>query len=424
VVIIKRGLDDLESELKRQHHAFLLDPHGIIFLSGRSDFALKAFWPLSSQAIREIIATRQFGNGPFTPIYSRELKDGMKIEFHKEKLLVNRYFLGPEGWSLLLLSPTNIIQTYRLLAILITLSLIVLTITFFIGAQRSLESSAEIASSEKRFREIFENSPEPIFILDNRTQQIIAANPHLANWLGYLPEELLELKMEDFLSSRDLVEGKEARYRKKDGTLVDVQTTRAALYYSGRPATLVMVRDITERKLYEKALERLSTMDGLTGIANRRHFDEFLDREWRRAARDKGKLSLVMCDIDFFKRYNDTYGHQKGDECLEKVAGVLNGTINRPGDLVARYGGEEFAVVLPDTDREGATRVAQTLQAKIEAMGLPHESSTVNKVVTISLGVATVSPAPGSSPGTLVAAADQALYQAKHTGRNRVVVFA
>jgi diguanylate cyclase (GGDEF)-like protein len=166
-------------------------------------------------------------------------------------------------------------------------------------------------------------------------------------------------------------------------------------------------------------LQQLSELDPLTSIANRRRFEETLAREWRRAARDEMPLSLIMIDIDYFKDFNDAYGHQLGDECLRRVAGEIREAITRPGDLVARYGGEEFAAILPSTPSRGAIAVAELLRARVERMGTRHEKSHCG-VVTISLGVATMTPGEAFAPETLVAAADGALYSAKRAGRNRV----
>jgi diguanylate cyclase (GGDEF)-like protein len=171
-----------------------------------------------------------------------------------------------------------------------------------------------------------------------------------------------------------------------------------------------------------RRLQSTSFRDGLTEIANRRRFDEFIDLEWRRSMRGGTPVSLIMIDIDFFKAYNDTYGHQRGDDCLKRVALCLSGALNRPGDLAARYGGEEFAIVLAGTTAGGARAVAETLRARVEGLGLPHAGSSTSDRVTITLGVASAIPLRDSSPATLIAAADRALYRAKRAGRNRVEV--
>jgi len=177
----------------------------------------------------------------------------------------------------------------------------------------------------------------------------------------------------------------------------------------------------SNRKLEENnmILQRLSTMDGLTGIANRRHFDATLQSEWKMGLREKTPLTIIMIDIDFFKKYNDGYGHQGGDDCLKAVASILNTTISRPGDFIARYGGEEFVVILPRTDAKGAAVIAEQLRANVEKRRIPHAFSSVADHVSISLGIATMQPDTSSSPENLLAKADEALYHAKEAGRNR-----
>ncbi|HHM04676.1 MAG TPA: diguanylate cyclase [Gammaproteobacteria bacterium] len=167
-----------------------------------------------------------------------------------------------------------------------------------------------------------------------------------------------------------------------------------------------------------KELQRLSSLDGLTGIANRRRFDEYLEQEWLRAARGGKRVSLILIDIDHFKAYNDNYGHQGGDCVLRRVAQALESDIRRPGDLVARYGGEEFAVILPDTDLEGAAQVAEGLRETVAALDIAHAHSSTASHVTISLGVASITPREGGLPATLIEAADSGLYEAKRKGRN------
>jgi len=167
-----------------------------------------------------------------------------------------------------------------------------------------------------------------------------------------------------------------------------------------------------------RELELLSKQDALTHIANRRHFDSTLAREFKRAARQKSELSLILVDIDHFKRYNDRYGHQGGDDCLRQVAGALAAACRRPGDLVARYGGEEFAIILPDTPLAGAVVVADSLRLAIAQLALAHADSDVAKTVTMSQGIASLVPDAHTTPEQLIECADQALYLAKRKGRN------
>jgi len=184
-----------------------------------------------------------------------------------------------------------------------------------------------------------------------------------------------------------------------------------------RDAAFQALREM-QKQLEEsnKKLQALSSLDGLTGIANRRQFDESLDKEWRRAARANSPLSLILIDIDFFKPFNDNYGHQAGDDCLIRVAKALQDAIVRPADLIARYGGEEFTAILPDTDAEGAAVVAEHLRAAVDALNITHEHSQATDHVTISLGIADKTDLPDLE--SLIQKADKSLYTAKESGRN------
>ncbi len=175
-------------------------------------------------------------------------------------------------------------------------------------------------------------------------------------------------------------------------------------------------------KVANDELRALADRDGLTQIANRRRFDEVLTQEWSRLSREGGVLSLIMCDIDYFKFYNDTYGHQAGDQCLREVAQTLQDCGLRPSDLVARYGGEEFVLVLPHTDGAGAMLVAARVKEAILSRALPHEASDVARVVTISMGVSCMRPGNEGSAEELIKAADEALYQSKELGRNQATL--
>ncbi|MEA5625905.1 PAS domain S-box protein [Nostoc sp. UHCC 0251] len=167
-------------------------------------------------------------------------------------------------------------------------------------------------------------------------------------------------------------------------------------------------------------LQRLATLDGLTQIGNRRRFDQYLDAEWQRLKRDQVPLSLILLDVDFFKLYNDTYGHLAGDDCLRQLASTFKSIVKRPADLVARYGGEEFAVILPNTEIQGAVYMAQTIRQAVRNLAIPHAQSSVCDRVTVSLGVVSIVPNSEISPQDLINAADKALYIAKQQGRDQV----
>ncbi len=186
------------------------------------------------------------------------------------------------------------------------------------------------------------------------------------------------------------------------------------------PIVAARVKNHLELKQHRDFLKNLSSMDGLTGIANRRRFDETLEREWHRAARSSVPISLVMIDVNSFKAYNDHYGHVAGDECLRVVAQVLQACFARSTDLVARYGGEEFAAILPGTDEPGAAFAARKAVDEIRSREIEHVCSAAADRLTVSAGVASTIPAPGTSPEFLVQVADKMLYQAKTEGRNRV----
>jgi len=198
--------------------------------------------------------------------------------------------------------------------------------------------------------------------------------------------------------------------------------TKHYLMQLERDAAFFALREM--QKQLEKTnaeLQRLSSLDGLTGIANRRQFDNTLKAEWQRALREQRELSLVLIDIDYFKPFNDTYGHQGGDECLQKVARALHGVASRPTDLVARYGGEEFGIILPGTGETGAVTMAERFRSAVHELDIAHETSKACDTVTISLGTATVIPDKDLTPEGLIELADRALYQAKENGRDRAL---
>lgn len=187
--------------------------------------------------------------------------------------------------------------------------------------------------------------------------------------------------------------------------------------------TFGVTRDITEQKRLETELKRLTSIDGLTGLTNRRRFNELLEYEWIRSMRSQSWISLLMIDVDHFKLFNDNYGHLSGDSCLKSVAEAFIQAIKRRTDLVARYGGEEFVIILPQTNIEGARMVAEKIHQEIRELRILHDFSPVEQFLSVSIGVSSIIPKPKESPLQLVLSADNALYEAKQSGRNRTCFY-
>ncbi|WP_296257581.1 MULTISPECIES: response regulator [unclassified Pseudomonas] len=205
----------------------------------------------------------------------------------------------------------------------------------------------------------------------------------------------------------------------------------ARIRYHSRSYMTLLQRDeayralrVSQQQLLDTnlVLQRLMNSDGLTGLSNRRHFDEYLELEWRRATREQTQMSLMMIDVDYFKAFNDNFGHLEGDEALRQVAKAIRASCSRPSDLPARYGGEEFSLVLPNTSPGGARLLAEKLRQTIAGMNIPHIVPSEGASLTVSIGLATVVPQVGSHSRQLILMADQGLYAAKNNGRNQVVV--
>ncbi|MDJ0571134.1 MAG: diguanylate cyclase, partial [Pleurocapsa sp. MO_192.B19] len=205
---------------------------------------------------------------------------------------------------------------------------------------------------------------------------------------------------------------------------------RYSLDCSWQPSEIGLLRELTtqlaiaiKQGLLHKQLSELALLDSLTLVYNRRSFERQLKREWGRLKRIPAPLSLIMCDVDCFKIYNDVYGHQQGDKCLQQVVKAISSALKRPGDILARYGGEEFVVILPQTPQSGAAKVAETIRNAVKSLKIPHHNSLVDSVITVSLGVASTIPDAVDNPQLLIEAADLALYQSKDRGRDCVTVY-
>lgn len=297
-----------------------------------------------------------------------------------------------------------------------------------------------MVESEGRFRMIAENSSDMITIHDTLGNYLYVS-PAGKEILQYEDEEVIGRDAYSFIhpDDRDMITKNHQilldrgsvvstyRIRRKDGEYLWIEASLKCLQVKNTedPKLIAIARNITDRKIAEhnlkednRILHELSTKDALTGIWNRRTFDERIEIEWNNALRNSTSLSIIMLDIDYFKSYNDIFGHQEGDDCLKEVASVIKETLKRSRDIIFRYGGEEFIVILPHTDREGAERVAENIRKAVIHLKIPHSGSEVNKYVTTSLGINTVVPTVNHTIKEFIEGADKALYRAKKAGRN------
>lgn len=309
--------------------------------------------------------------------------------------------------------------------------------------ERSNRITMEAEVNHLIMSQVFNASNDGICAID-RNYKILKMNKRLLDLLGKTSTQVIGSKCRDLFPSACHDEASCPMLKIMEGE-GKVERDRSITFSSGQCIPFMVTAtplrgldgskigivetftDITALKEAEKTLqranmelERLATQDCLTQLANRRRFNDYLENEWRRQMREKKPIAMVMCDVDFFKRYNDTYGHQTGDDCLRAVSGAIRDSLHRAADMGARYGGEEFVMVLPATDLNGAIQVAEGVRRRVEALNIPHSRSDAAEHLTISLGVSCMVPESSTTPQMLIEQADQSLYRAKQLGRNRV----
>ncbi|KYG98144.1 diguanylate cyclase [Bradyrhizobium sp. DOA1] len=341
-----------------------------------------------------------------------------------------------------LLAPWRAAATSRMLYVAALVVLIAIIGALLVRQlQRGQRMAAALTEKEAHFRLLAEGSSDMVtrIGLDERIRYVSPSSVRVVGWranqlmgtpalAGINPEDLTQVQA--IVDAMKRGEKEEARlvYRnshRENGEVWLESTMRVTRKDNGRVDGVVAIsRDITEHKKLETRLEALAIEDSLTGLANRRRFDERLKEEWARAYRDRSSLALLMIDVDHFKAYNDEYGHPAGDACLRVVAQIIAAETQRPGDLAARYGGEEFAMLLPSTDAAGCARIGDQIRRAIGEAGLVHTTNHATGFVTASLGGAACRPVLERTAGvvSLVEAADQALYAAKEAGRNRLMM--
>jgi len=296
-----------------------------------------------------------------------------------------------------------------------------------VRAQLRMRSTSETQSAQADRLRMIVNSMDQGLLIVEASGRIQYANPACDRYLGYRPEELVGRLLAELLEDAEpqdaggaIAQGmREVRIRHRDGSLRAMDLTMTPMH-ADDGLFVALLHDITHHKQFEDALQRAAMLDPLTQIANRRHFDAFLEKEWQRAIRNAQPLSLVVLDVDHFKLYNDSLGHAAGDACLQKVAQALQDHAARPTDLAARYGGEEFVLLFGETPLDAATRLAEMIRTAVQALALPNPRSPSGPWITVSVGVATIVPTQLDEIENLFVCADRAMYAAKAGGRNRV----
>ena len=325
------------------------------------------------------------------------------------------------------------------------------TFGFVLMANQRLNT--ENLLEKEKMKLVFNTSPDAALITRLSDGIFLNVNVGFTALFGYTRDELLGDTSEkvnvwcniedwqlfcDELNTQGICENKEFIFRRKDGSQFFGMISARVITIQDAPHTVSVVRDITERKQADQQIQELvqqleiekstaqrnSITDSLTGLSNRRYFDMALETEYYRLKRSGAALSLIMLDIDHFKKFNDTYGHLAGDDSLQQLGTMLQTIVGRASDIVARYGGEEFAVILPETESSGAEALAERIRIGVEKLAIPHSSSDTAEYVTVSLGVVSVCAADLVSSKQVVALADEALYCAKSKGRNRITVVA
>jgi len=311
-----------------------------------------------------------------------------------------------------------------------------------VRSQLHLRSQVDSQQQQtERMRMIVNGMDEGLMIIE-ASGRIQFSNPACERYLGYDSNELAGAALGQLLSPGVTQEyltyfaawsadpetvhprgTREVQIRRRDGSARAMDLTLTPMY-AGEPLFIGLLHDITHHKQSETALQRAALLDPLTKIANRRHFDTFLEKEWLRAIRSSEPLSLVVIDVDHFKLYNDTLGHAAGDACLRKIAAALQSHALRPTDIAARFGGEEFVLLFAETSLETACKLAESIRAHIESLEMPNPRSSTSAWVTVSVGVATIVPSQRDEIEAFFVAADRAMYRAKEGGRNRVVAAA
>jgi len=427
VVTMKKDLDDIEANLSGDSHFFFINPQGIIFLSSRKEMLFKSLWPISRETGQALLASRQFGNKPFEAVLSQEIADGMGITFNGKRYLVSRKVIDPEGWSIVLMNPTERIFLYRSIGVIVTLLICTFILIPLIVNYKTARSAELLRISELRFRELFNtmNSGVVIYQAKDKGEDFIITDINPAGErIGQVnKQEIIGKTVTDVFPGlkeiglfdvfQDVWKTGAHKYHPvslyKDNRMSQWVENNIYKLVSGE--IVAIYDDVTERKRMEDEIQSLSITDQLTGLFNRRGFLALAEQQLKIADRTKKTLLLLFIDLDGMKWINDNPGHKKGDDALVETANILK-KVFRESDIIARVGGDEFSILALGSAMEHENIIRNRLQNSID---INNTRENRDYRISMSVGLAFYDSDNPCSIDELMAQADKRMYEQKRS---------
>ncbi len=432
VVAMKTDVDEMENIFSKYPYCFFINRSGVIFLSSKSHVVFKSLWPLDRETSSALLASGQFGNQSFEPIFPKEIADGTDAVLEGNSYLVSRKMIGHEGWSVVLLNRADAINGHALIGIMATLAVCLFVIIFsgiiyFVNRSRQI-----IRHGEKKLRTITSAVQDAIMMIDH-DGNISFWNEAAEKIFGYSIQETIGKHYLEFIvpqrNRNDFEKGfvgfrktghgfgigktMEVEAMRKDGTEFPAELSLSAAQFHDQWIAVGIVRDITQRKQNEEKIVALSITDQLTGLHNRRGFLVFAEQQLKLADRNRRRVLLFFADLDGLKGINDTLGHKEGDQAIADMASVLKDTF-RSSDIIARMGGDEFAILAIDPEENNIELIMNRLQNQVD---LHNRQAKRKYQLSISVGSSFYDPENPSSVDELMASADALMYEQKRKKR-------
>jgi diguanylate cyclase (GGDEF)-like protein/PAS domain S-box-containing protein len=430
VAVIKQDVDAEEAHMSRYPYCFVIDPNGIIFLSGKKEMNFRSLWPLSRETQLALLKSKQFGEKEFTAVLPREVADGMEITFDGRNYLASRKIINSEGWSIVLMTTTERVLLYKMAGVIITILIYTFIIVPLIINYKTSRLAEKVRDSEMRFRMLFQNITSGFalheIILNDEGQpcdyRFLEVNPAFEQLTDLKAQELIGRTVLDVMPDTELswienygrvaMTGNPHHFDNYSGELGRFYECLA--YSPRRGQFAVLFTDITDRKKMDDQILALSISDQLTSLYNRRGFLSLAEQQLKLSNRKKSGMLLFFADLDLLKQINDKLGHEEGDRALIEAANIFRETF-RTSDIIARLGGDEFAVLAIDTDEVHSGIFTARLQQLIDIW---NNQENRKYRLSISMGCSYYDPESPCSIDELIARADKLMYEQKQKKRS------